>query len=223
TFDGNIFHDIGGGPIVNQEHAIYTSASNVTIVNNVFYNQVHGWDIQTAGGRNLFIANNTFAFPNPNRDGHIILWDEAITNSLSNIVIQNNIFYQPRNYAVITELDGGGSINGCTNRNNLTTAGSIYDNGSSCILGNNLTSTDPRFVNPSAHDFHLQTGSAAIDSGMSVSSTQVDFDNWLRPVNSIYDRGSFEHHLASSITLSASRASLSVTQGGSVTSIITAL
>src|SRR5438132_3274354 len=73
TFDGNIFHDIGSGTIANQEHAIYTSASNVTIVNNVFYNQVHGWDIQTAGGTNVVIVNNTFAFPNPTTDGQLML------------------------------------------------------------------------------------------------------------------------------------------------------
>ena len=70
TFDGNIFHDIGGGTNVNQQHAIYTQAANVTIVNNVFYNQLHGWDIVASGSNNLYIVNNTFAFSNPNRDGH---------------------------------------------------------------------------------------------------------------------------------------------------------
>src|SRR5437762_6572251 len=45
TIDGNTFHDIGGGTNVNQQHAVYTQASNVTVVNNVFYNQVHDWDI----------------------------------------------------------------------------------------------------------------------------------------------------------------------------------
>src|SRR5205814_8035143 len=88
TFDGNIFHDIGGGLIVNQEHAIYTSASNVTIINNIFYNQVQGWHIQTAGGKNLFIANNTFAFPNPSRDGQLMLWDGRKAGSLSNVTIR---------------------------------------------------------------------------------------------------------------------------------------
>src|SRR5439155_15202751 len=104
TFDGNIFHDIGGGTNVNQQHAIYTQANNVTIVNNIFYNQVHGWDIQTSGGTNVVIVNNTFAFPNPTTDGQLMLWDGSKAGSLSNVTIRNNIFQSPSHVAVVTDL-----------------------------------------------------------------------------------------------------------------------
>jgi len=206
TFDGNIFHDIGGGSNVNQQHAIYSASSNLTIVNNIFYNQTHGWDIQTAGGRNIYIANNTFAFPNPSRSGHIILWDDGVTNGLSNVVIANNIFYQPLSYAIVAELDGGGSISGCSMQNNLTTVGTLFDNGStfsgggvSCSQSSNLTSTDPKFMSISGtYDFHVQAGSPAIDSAMADPYTEIDLDDIARPVNSIYDRGAYEYHTASS-------------------------
>ena len=224
TFDGNIWHDIGGGTNVNQQHAIYSASSNITIVNNIFYNQVHGWDIQTAGGRNIYIANNTFAFPNPHRDGHIVLWDDGIANSLSNVLIENNVFYQPQNYAVVTALSGG-SIGGCTIQYNLTTAGTTYDSGSPCSQTSNLTSTDPKFANPSSapYDFHVQAGSPAIGSGMMESFTTVDFDN--SPRGNPYDRGSYQYHSAPvqvpvTISVSANPGSVTLPSGGSATSSI---
>ncbi len=181
TFDGNIFHDIGGGRIVNQEHGIYTSASNVTICNNVFYNQVHGfynqvhgWGIQTAGGTNLLIINNTFAFPNPHRDGHLMLWDGSKAGSLSNVTIRNNIFHNPGHIAVVTDLRA--AISGsCAIDHNLTNAGSIFDGGSACMVNNNRTNTDPRLVNTSTppYDFHLRPGSPAVGAGVPVPSGTV--------------------------------------------------
>jgi len=228
TFDGNVFHDIGGGSNVNQQHGIYSASSNLTIVNNVFYSQVHGWDIQLAGGRHVAIANNTFAFPNPSRSGQIILWDDGSANSLSDISIDNNIFYQPIAYAVVAELDGGGSIGGCNMQNNLTTTGTLFDNGStfggggvSCSQSNNATSADPRFVNPAGpYDFHLQSGSPAIDSGMTVSFTNIDHDDVSRPFNNIYDRGAYEYHGGSSSTAGATGSPSSGSGGGSVPVVV---
>ncbi len=196
TFDGNSFSNIGGGTNVNQQHALYLSGYDLTVINNLFYSQVHGWDIQVAGAKNLKVANNTFAFPNPNRQGHIILWDDDIEDSLQNITIQNNIFYEPQTYAIVTELDAGGSISGCDIAYNLTTVASVYDDGSNCTQTDNLVNTNPNMVNTSSapYDFHLQAGSRAIDSGLNNSYTAVDYDDWGRPVNNIYDRGAYEYH-----------------------------
>lgn len=166
TFEGNVFHDIGGGRNVNMQHAIYTAASLVTIVNNVFYNMTHGWAIQTSGGAGLVIANNTFAFPNPHRTGQVELWDGEHPGSLSNVTIRNNIFYNPLQFAVVTTLRAPIS-GGCTIEHNLTTAHSIYDSGAPCDVRDNRTGVDPGLVNVSAapFDFHLKPGSTATGLG----------------------------------------------------------
>src|SRR5256886_7056455 len=103
--DGNWVHDIGRlGPgengcqpgndyWMNHDHGVYNGqGTNVIIRNNVFYNITRGWAIQRYGSSvdQLYIVNNTFAFPNPNRDGQILL---AATTP--NPYIQNNIFYHP--------------------------------------------------------------------------------------------------------------------------------
>src|SRR5437867_2592281 len=103
--DGNWVHDIGrlgagengcqpGNDYwMNHDHGVYNGqGTNVIIRNNVFYNITRGWAIQRYGSSvdQLYIVNNTFAFPNPNRNGQIIL---AATPT--NLYIQHNVFYHP--------------------------------------------------------------------------------------------------------------------------------
>src|SRR5439155_25933540 len=73
TFDGNVFHDIGGGSKKNQQHAIYSAASDVTIVNNIFYNHQYVYSIHLSLGTNILIVNNIFAFPNESVMGQVML------------------------------------------------------------------------------------------------------------------------------------------------------
>jgi hypothetical protein len=197
TIDGNVFHDIGGGPNVNQQHGVYTGASNVQVINNIFYNQVHGWDVQTAGGTNVLIANNTFAFPNPDRDGHVVIWDDGIAGSHSNVRVVNNVFFQPRNVAVTTWL--AGPVQGCALDHNLTDAGGMLSDGlsaSNCTVdSSNRTSTDPMLAQTSSppYDFRPAMGSPVIDTGASLSSVQSDIAGTSRPQGNGWDLGAYEH------------------------------
>lgn len=191
TFDGNTFHDIGGGTAF-QEHGIYTVASNVTIVNNIFYNNVHGYGIQTAGGVNILIANNTFVFPNPNTPGQVMLWDGGKAGSLANVSVQNNIFSAPLRTAVVSNL--AGPITGtCTIDHNITTVGSIFDNHYPCNVSNNFTGTDPKLVNTATapFDFHVQAGSPAIAAGSRIPGVVVDCDGAPRSSRSAFDIGAY--------------------------------
>ncbi len=53
--------------------------------------------------------------------------------------------------------------------------------------GNSLTG-NPAFVNPASDDYHLGTGSAAIDNGVSVGIT-TDIDGDPRPLGGGFDIG----------------------------------
>ncbi len=196
--EGNTFHDIGrtgGLPTLNHDHGIYACGSSATIINNVFYSNNAGYDIQTShGANNWLIANNTFAFPAPH-PGHIMLWDGEVAYSIWNITIRNNIFYHPLDVAVVTYSDvGTDDIPGCAIDHNLTSVDSLYDNGMSCSVSDNEVATDPMLQNVSTepYDFHLQPGSPAIGWGLSLASVVDDILGNLRSATSV-DLGAFAY------------------------------
>lgn len=88
TYDRNVFHSIGrlhpgeqgcspsSGNWKNHDHGIYLRGQQAIISGNVFYNFRSGWCIQLAdNANNGAIVGNTFAYPNPNRPGHIVMWE----------------------------------------------------------------------------------------------------------------------------------------------------
>src|SRR6266702_2723384 len=150
VIERNVIHDIGRlGPgeqgcvepnanWQNHDHGVYNGVgNNVVIRNNVFYNFTHGWAIQRYNGAGsvttgLTIVNNTFGFPNPWRDAQII-----IATTTNNIVIANNIFYQPTTAGVW--FDGAG--NGATLVGNIST-NAIETLGTGLTMSGNLQNTD---------------------------------------------------------------------------------
>jgi hypothetical protein len=99
TVDGNVIHDVGRTAVLtgSHDHGIYTHGVNMVISNNVFYNALNGWHIQTAVGFSGTIANNTFFGPNPypGKVGQIVLWDPE-----GSMTVRNNLFYNPGSYAI---------------------------------------------------------------------------------------------------------------------------
>ena len=186
--DGNVFHDIGRNDVTNLDHGLYLRGSYFTVTNNIFYNIPHGWSITAADGlNNVLIANNTFAFQNTAAPpgGHIMLW-----NTQSNIVIRNNIFYQPKNSAIVRNRS---SVSACYIDHNLVSGASqVITDPSGCTMGSN-NSGDPQFVNSSLlpFDFHLQPSSPAIGAGTTVTGLRADFDGNTRPQDSTLDIGAF--------------------------------
>jgi pectate lyase-like protein/parallel beta helix pectate lyase-like protein len=172
VIDGNVFHDIGR---MNQnwlDHGLYLQGWNFTVINNLFYNIPRGWSIQAADGLgNVLIANNTFAFPNGGGQvGQIMLWGVQ-----TNLTIQNNIFYNPRNYAIARY---NSTVNSCVIDHNLLYGafGLMWDV-SGCTVGVQ-TGGDPNFVNAVSAplDFHLQANSPAIGAGIRLPAVSTDFD-----------------------------------------------
>jgi len=155
----------------------------------VFYNITRGWAIQCYPGpiSQAYIVNNTFAFPNPHRDGHII-----VDGTFTDAVIANNIFYQPQTAGV---LFSGATTTNVTVRYNLTMGGTASTgNGTGVTVSNNLDSTDPTLRNAAAFDLQLLAGSPAIDAGVTLSYVTNDFLGVSRPQGAAYDIGAFEFH-----------------------------
>ena len=196
TVDGNVFNDIGRTGVLTgtHDHGVYTHGVNMVIMNNVFYNILNGWHIQTASGFSGTIANNTFFGPNPypGKYGQIVIWDPN-----SNLVIRNNIFYNPNTAAIYNLATVSGS---CSIDNNLVykaggTASIIDSMPSGCANSGNRVNVDPMLTTPSvpAFDFHLRAGSPAINTGAAFSVVNHDFDGVARPQGAGYDVGAFEY------------------------------
>jgi Bacterial Ig domain/Pel9A-like, right handed beta helix region len=203
TYDSNVLHTIGRlhpadgcsystGNYKNHDHGLYLWGHDIKIINNVFYNFRSGWAIQSAqGAANWVIADNTFAFANPNRQGQIVLWDAN-----TNFVIANNVFYQPDNAAIFIEPCSGKS--NVSVRNNISTADMLFDSDSernscsSITLSNNKTFTDPKLADPAGLNFHLTASSPAINQADASVSPSVDHEGAGRPQGSGFDIGAFE-------------------------------
>lgn len=215
TVEGNVIHDNGRlrpseGCSVghwNSDHGMYISSyNNVIIKNNVFYNHLAGWAIHlySSGGSNARILNNTFAFKNPIRDGHILIGQPE-----KDALIANNVFYQPGNIAV-NFYDA--SPTNVQIKNNVTDAPNLmradYSSGAAptysppgVTANANQLGVDPKLVNPPLLDFKLAAGSPAVDAGLDLSALGVttDFDGKPRPVNGKFDAGAFEYGGAAAI------------------------
>lgn len=196
--EANVFHDIGrnSGAFLWHDHALYLHGRDFNIVNNVFYNIRSGWPICPTGPiARVLIANNTFAFSNPIRDGHIAVGD----GDVSSLVIRNNIFYQPRGAAIVhcnvrysglnlveSNLVSGAQLLGAE------ICGSSSGLDSISLRGNLFA--NPAFVNPTTppFDFTLRADSPAIDAGVPIPGVSTDARGTIRPQGAAIDLGAYE-------------------------------
>jgi hypothetical protein len=184
----NIVHDIDnndGFAVASEEAGLL---EDIRVYNNIAYNNgLSGIVLGDAGDaathpvRDVTIINNTF-YNNGNST-----WGGGISienPDVSNLVIRNNICSQNQWFQIQTEV----SVQNLTIDHNLVfgTKGDDENDGSDVVEG------DPRFVNPSGGDFHLQGGSPAIDAGSSDDAPVDDFDGSPRPQRAGYDIGAFE-------------------------------
>lgn len=202
----NIVNDLGpagswaDGDCPTGPHGIYVSVPNVTVTNNLVYHVVGGgitsWHAATA----MQAINNTVV--DAGQEGIEVGMGDSGSDGLGhrNALIQNNI-------VVSNGLNGISESGGPAAGNNHYYNNTLYNNPNdacaiSCLTWStdelNTTVGNPSFVtwsddgNSGNDDFHLQSGSSAVDSGRATSAPGVDLNGTTRPTGGAVDRGAYE-------------------------------
>jgi hypothetical protein len=193
----NLIHDIHlDGIIISRD-----TGTGFQVYNNVVYhtgdNSLQGptADSGSTGGCIRFagtqtvveVYNNTFVdcAVDRNKDSAALRLE-----NFSQLTLRNNILESPG----VVNWGGSALSSAITASNNLWVGAGTPPTYLGAAIG------DPFFVSSPVRNYHLSTGSAAIDKGSSAVNTVVttDFDGNVRPQGSGYDIGAFE---SSGITL----------------------
>jgi hypothetical protein len=121
-----------------------------------------------------------------------------------NVALYNNTFYNDTNGTISVASDASGTLL----KNNVfvgstapTDAGAgtvcaanLFNPGSGALpaLCTQTVTGAAKLANPSAGDFHLTSGSSAIDTGLTLSTCTHDAEGVARPQGAAYDLGAFE-------------------------------
>jgi uncharacterized repeat protein (TIGR01451 family) len=153
----------------------FVNASSPVIINNVFENNsCRGINFTLPTGNAPTVINNTFM---ANRAA--IRVDRRVSQGAqvyrNNIIVQNEIGF---------EVEFGTDADNPIWENNLVFGNTVDYFGTADQTGiNSNISGDPLFVDTSISDYHLQTGSPAIDAGSELDAPAVDFDGVSRPID----------------------------------------
>jgi Right handed beta helix region/Bacterial Ig domain/Viral BACON domain len=165
---------------------------NIDIFNNVVYGVTENGFAITRNGppgahpmKDITCINNTFYNNGSSNWGGGIMVDNP---GLQSLIIRNNILSQNVYYSMEVEADV--TMGNLTIDNNLIHGFRNYQDE---VKGSNYVEADPLFVNASGADFHLLSGSPAIDQGSASSAPGFDYDNKSRPSGSGIDIGAFEY------------------------------
>ncbi len=151
-------------------------------------------------GRNNLIKNSIIK-----NSYYAIDFNEYDTPSVCDSnTIANCIFYNATNLFNARRLNQNNTMVNCIAQNvkNLKAGAftvdcknnysNFYGNGFATPAGQGNISANPNYVNESAGNFHLKSGSLCIDKGTSLNNVLTDFDNSPRPKGTSSDIGPFE-------------------------------
>lgn len=180
----------------NHDHGIYVNgksdgyapgARDIHVVNNRFSNIQRGWPVQVYPDpvNNLQILHNTFAMPNPYRNGHVLL-----AASTSNSRIANNVFYEPTLAGINFS---SGTHTQLTVTHNLSSRNISTSQPSGVTFTGNIANTDPQV---SDADYIPYPTSPAIDRGLTLAEVTKDINGASRPYGAAVDIGADEYRPA---------------------------
>lgn len=179
--DGCRIYNNGGWGV----HA-YGSTSNRSVIrNNVIYNNARAG--ARGPGIGLYTGSGHKAYNN-------LIWGNqegiAVGEGATSSKVHNNTIYKNARYGILVDpLSTSAEI---LNNIVFANAAGILNQGSGTISQNNLTDTDPKFVDPAAGDLRLLNGSPAIDAGTVSDIVTSDFQATRRPQGMAIDIGAFE-------------------------------
>ncbi len=157
-----------------------------TLVTNNICIKNGGSGIHVFESENVDIVSNT-TYQNSQS---VEIQGEIFAYTSNNVNILNNIIYPINNEAANQAYTNYDNTNTIYDYNLYFNTNNIKINGLNDVKGN------PNFVNPtlvlSTADFHLQTGSSAIDKGTANKAPLTDFENLIRPAGIGFDIGAHE-------------------------------
>ena len=202
-------HTDGNGIIIDDFQSTQTSGhpnyTFKTLVDNNLVYENGGKGIQVTWSDSVTVKNNT-AYHNNQDPQNTGTWRGELSNSASsnNTWVNNIAVADPslnkNNTAVDNTSTGGYTNNNVVWANNVTyngTAGqaSVKTDGGNAMpsaANGNKLGIDPKFLGAASGDFHLGSGSPAIDSGTSKYGVDsVDLDGHARVVGTV-DMGAYE-------------------------------
>jgi hypothetical protein len=184
------FEEVVGGSVTND---------NNTYRNNICYHS-GGIGLLFSGGSNSVMYNNVIynVNTNPNISNVGLYFGDAGINSYDYAAYNNTIYGAVGKCLVVGQKHTRAVV-----RNNI-----CYGNGSDAIENSGSGSTidtnwcsgagcsrsgNPSFVNPGGADFHLNSGSQAMDAGVNLSSIfTTDLSGNPRPTGAGWDMGAYE-------------------------------
>ncbi len=169
--EGNVCHNFG--QVLMAEARYHHNISHITIRNNEFaHGRSNGLIFKDISY--VTVQNNTFV--------DIRYHGTAFRGESHHNLVVNNIYYNIRNCYLATE---GASVSGDYNL--------VYETKAPPIAGDHdLIGVDPLFINPSNDNYHLQSGSPAIDTGDQIPEVIIDIEGTSRPQGNGYDIGAYE-------------------------------
>ena len=196
---GNNAYNYGGGIAVwNYSGAIILQ--NV-IINNAAGGGGSGGGIGIYASQNVVLVNNTI---NGNTAANSSSGIYVASGSPLTVTLANNIVVASTSQVAVECASTWSSSSPVFDDNDFYSAtGSAYTGVCNLSSGSSNISVEPLFANPSSLDFHLSTGSPAIDAGgpTPIPLPTTDFDGNPRVVNGTVDMGAYEYQGATTFTV----------------------
>ncbi|MDB4953897.1 MAG: hypothetical protein JWO36_1466 [Myxococcales bacterium] len=110
-------------------------------------------------------------------------WSWYSGNGPVRFVVTNSIFYNPRILTTANTFTGGAEFHYSL----------LFPQHTGPLGTNNMVGIDPMLADPANQDFHLVTGSPAIDAGDPGATAPLDYEGTVRPQGARRDIGAFEY------------------------------